>query len=149
MNSTVGRYDLNKLHEAHIDRYHTYGPIVREEYQWGKAIVHIYDPSDFETVLRSQGRCPIRPPNEFVSQLRQSKPHIYPNVGFANLNGPEWFHLRQKLAPAIMKLRTINETMLGQNEVCDDFLEYLWQVRDPVTNIVANLQEASYRYVLI
>lgn len=143
--STVGRYDLNKLHCAHIDRYLTYGPIVREEYQWGKAIVHIYDPTDFETILRSQGRCPVRPANEFVSQLRQSKPHMYPNVGFANLNGPEWLNLRQKLAPAIMKLRTINESMHGQNAVCDDFLEYLWQVKDPETHIVGNLQEASYR----
>lgn len=118
---------------------------MREEFAWGKSIVHIYDPDDFEAVLRTQGRCPVRPPNEFVSTLRQSKPHLYPNVGFANLNGPEWLQLRQKLAPAIMKLRTINESMLGQNEVCDDFLEYLWTVREPETNTVANLQEASYR----
>lgn len=144
----VGRYDLNRLHEAHIDRYRSYGPIVREEYQWGRSIVHLYDPDDFEAVARAQGRCPVRPPNEFVSTLRQSKPDMYPNVGFANLNGPEWQRLRAKLAPAIMKLSTIHESMAGQNEVCDDFLEYLWAVRRPETNTVENLQEAAYRLAL-
>ena len=142
---SVGRYDLTKLHEAHIEKFFRYGPIIREEYQWGKSIVHIYDPVDFETVFRLQGRSPIRPPNEFVSHLRKSRPDRYPNVGISNLNGDEWFHHRHKLAPAIMKLKTINAAMFGQNVICDDFINYLWSIRDRGTNVISDIQEAAYR----
>lgn len=146
--SLIGRYDLNKLHEIYIEKYRTYGPIFREEYQRHRPIVHIFDPADFETVFKYQGRCPIRPPSEFVSCFRRSRPDRYPNVGLANLNGDEWLDQRNKLAPAIMKLSTINENMLNQNEICNDFIEYLSNIKDPVTNVVDNIQEATYRLAL-
>lgn len=128
--------------------YHKYGPILKEEYQWGMPIVHIFDPVDFETLLRAQGRSPIRPVNEFVIRLRKSKLDRYPNVGLTNLNGEEWYHHRQTLAPAIMKLKTINASMYEQNVICEDFLQYLWCSRDPETSVVSNLQEATYRLSL-
>lgn len=134
-----------KLHEIYIEKYHHYGPIFKEEFQWRIPIVHIFDPADFETVFRSQGRCPVRPPNDFVSCYRNSCPERYPNVGIANMNGEEWYHLRNKLTPATMRMKTINENMLTQNEICDDFLDYLWNIRDPDTNVVNNIQEAAYR----
>ncbi|OTF77062.1 hypothetical protein BLA29_009124, partial [Euroglyphus maynei] len=114
---TVGRFNINKLHELYIEKYRKYGPIFCEEYQWRQPIVNIFDPADFETVFKYQGKCPIRPPNEFVSFFRRSRPDYYPNVGLANLNGDEWLDQRKKLEPAIMKLSTINENMLNQNEI--------------------------------
>jgi len=144
----VGRYDLNKLHEAHLAKFHDYGPIVREEYQWNRPMIHIFDPHDFETVFRSQGRCPVRPPNEFVTALRSSKPEMYPNVGFANLNGEPWLELRQKLAPGIMKMKAVLETITDQNCVLDDFLDYLGRGCDQETGVFGNIQEACYRLAL-
>lgn len=141
----VGSYSLSKLHEAHVQKYHQYGPIFKEEYEWGKSIVYIYDPADYEIVFRSQGRYPFRPPNEFVSRLRLSQKHKYLTIGLANLNGEEWLEQRHKLAPGIMKLKTIHENMDNQNNVCEDFVQYLWDVSDPDEHIVSNIQEAAYR----
>lgn len=99
-------------------------------------------------MFKYQGRCPIRPSNEFVSYFRRSRPDRYPSVGLTNLNGDEWYDQRKKLEPSIMKLSTINENMLNQNEICNDFIEYLRQCMNPDTNIVDNIQEATYRLSL-
>ena len=145
---TVGRYSLSQLHEANLDKYLTYGPIVKEEYQWGKPIIHVFEPKDIETVFRSQGKCPIRPPNEFVSYYRTSNGHKYPNVGLSNMMGEQWLQYRQLLAPTLMSLKVIQNHMSAQNSICDDFVDYLWQIRDKSTDIVEDITDATYRLAL-
>ena len=71
----------------------------------GKAILHLYDPADFETVFRASGPHPNRPPSPFVCQMRASKPALYPTVGINNLNGPEWAQLRRLTAHATCNQR--------------------------------------------
>ncbi|KAF7493730.1 Ecdysone 20-monooxygenase [Sarcoptes scabiei] len=146
--SLTGRNDLSKLHEVYIKKYHQYGPIFKEEYRWRQPIVHIFDPNDFEIIFKAQGRCPIRPPNEFVSCFRASKPERYANIGLANMNGLEWYKQRQRLVPATMRLKTINENMHNQNEICEDFINLLDQRRDSVTGRVDNIQDITYRLAL-
>ncbi|KAG0420296.1 hypothetical protein HPB47_003562 [Ixodes persulcatus] len=79
-----GRYSLYQLHEACADKYRRYGDIMKEEYQWQVPIVHAFNPEDFETIFRHQGRCPIRPANEFVRKYRTEHPHKYSSVGLSN-----------------------------------------------------------------
>lgn len=137
--SFVGGYDVFHLHEAYRDRYHKYGNIVRETFRGGQSLIHIYDPNDFEIVFRSTRTNPMRPPNEFVSMLRTSRSDRYPNIGFPNMNGPEWWSERRKVAPAMNKMRTIQELMDGQNQICTDFLEYLWSIRDADSGLIDDL----------
>ncbi|CAG2102706.1 unnamed protein product [Medioppia subpectinata] len=144
----IGRYDLSKLHEANQHKYHTYGPILKEEYQWRKPIIHIFDPKDFEVVFRSQGKCPIRPANEFVSHYRLNNAHKYPNVGLSNMMGEEWYQQRQLLAPALMSLKAVQNHIPSQNAICDDFMDYLWQIKDPISNVLDDLSDATYRLAL-
>ncbi|CAG2161721.1 unnamed protein product [Oppiella nova] len=144
----IGRYNLSKLHEANQHKYDTYGPIVKEEYEWGKPIIHIFDPKDFETVFRSQGKCPMRPANEFVSHYRLQNKHKYPNVGLSNMMGEQWYQHRQLLAPALMSLKVIQNHIPSQNQICDDFLDYLWQIRDPSNDVLNDLSDATYRLAL-
>jgi len=145
---TVGRYDLRKLHEANQHKYNLYGSILKEEYQWKKPIIHIFDPSDFEVVFRNQGKCPIRPPNEFVRHYRLKNTDKYPNVGLANMLGEEWYKQRLLLAPALMKLKVVQNHIPSQNKVCDDFVNYLWETRDKDSDILTDLQDATYRLAL-
>lgn len=70
----VTRYKLHKLHEAHLDRYQRYGPIVKEEVG-GANIVHLYDTKDFEQVFRTQGNEPIRPELHFIKHYRSNNKH--------------------------------------------------------------------------
>src|SRR5437660_1288923 len=77
----VGRYDLKKLHDSNLDKYRRYGRIVKEFFEPGKPVVHLFDPKDFEVVFRSQGKYPNRPPSEFIRHYRLSNREKYPTVG--------------------------------------------------------------------
>ncbi|XP_054161042.1 ecdysone 20-monooxygenase-like [Oppia nitens] len=144
----VGRYDLGRLHEANEHKYYTYGPIVKEEYQWRKPIIHIYDPKDFEVVLKNQGRCPIRPPNDFVTHYRLRNKDRYANVGLSNMMGDQWYRHRQLLAPALMSLKAVHQHIPSQNKICDDFLDYIWQIRDQTNDVLMDLSDATNRLAL-
>lgn len=80
----AGRYNLSNIYEACIDKYVRYGPIVREEFQWHKPVVHLYNPEDFQTVFKYQGKQPLRPISEFVKHYRENRPEKYDTVGLAN-----------------------------------------------------------------
>ena len=139
---------MSRLHEANEHKYHIYGPIFKEEYQWRKPVINIFDPKDFETVLKSQGKCPIRPPNEFVSRYRTDNKDKYPNIGLSNMNEELWAKYRSLLGPALMSLKTVQNHIPAQNSICDDFLDYLWQNRDQSNDVLIDLTEATYRLAL-
>lgn len=107
--------------------------------------MHLYDPKDYATVFSSQGRYPLRPPNEFVTKLRLANPGRYPTVGFANLNGEEWRVHRNKLAPAIVKLKAIDEHIPQLNDVADSFIDYVRANKDAHMGVLDNLQAATYK----
>lgn len=136
------------MHEAHKDKYKRFGSILKEEYQRGKPIIHVFDPSDFETIFRNQGKYPIRPPNEFVRHYRLQNPGKYPNVGMAHMLGEEWYRQRQTLTPTLMKLSVIQNHIPAQNAICDDFIKYLWHRRDPSSGLLGDLQNSTYRLAL-
>lgn len=52
------------------------------------------------------------------------------------------------LAPALMKLKSIQSHIPAQNAICDDFVHYLEHKRDPRTQLVSNIQDATYRLAL-
>ncbi|GFY47387.1 ecdysone 20-monooxygenase, partial [Trichonephila inaurata madagascariensis] len=78
------RYNLTNIYESHEDKYRRYGPIVREEFEWGKPVVHLFDPDDFEKVFRYQGRYPIRRISDFLVHYRRNRPEKYSSAGLAN-----------------------------------------------------------------
>lgn len=123
----VGKYNLFNLHDAMKEKHDKYGVIYKEEYQPGKAIVYLSDPADFETVFRAQGKCPMRPPNEFVRHYRQNRREKYPNVGMAHMVGEEWYNMRQMIAPVLMKPEIVNDYVDDQNELCQDFVKFIEQ----------------------
>ncbi|XP_077539311.1 ecdysone 20-monooxygenase-like [Haemaphysalis longicornis] len=146
--SKWGRYNLYQLHDASTDKYHRYGDLMKEEYQWRKPVVHAFNPEDFQVIFRSQGRCPVRPPNEFVCKYRTEHPLKYNSVGLSNAIGPEWHTLRMALAPALLQMKNMAGLARWQGEICDDFAEYVRWVRDPDTQAIGNVQDSLSRLAL-
>ncbi|KAM7308553.1 ecdysone 20-monooxygenase isoform X2 [Ixodes scapularis] len=143
-----GRYSLYQLHEACADKYRRYGDVMKEEYQWQVPIVHAFNPEDFETIFRHQGRCPIRPANEFVRKYRTEHPHKYSNVGLSNALGEEWHTLRTALAPVLLQMRSVPGLAAQQSEICEDFVSYVRFVRNGKSQAVDNIQDSLYRLAL-
>lgn len=155
----VGHYKSMKLHEANMDKYHRYGPIMKEEYQRGYPTVTVFDPSDIKEVFMREGACPSRPVLPYVIKHRQSDPSRYPNVGLANMEGPEWFELRSRLAPLLLSRELKKRHISTQNRVSSRLVNYIKSLLPAIDNnnnsnndqhqhsgIVDNIQEVFYRF---
>lgn len=166
----VGYYKPMKLHEANLDKYRRYGPIMKEEYR-GHSTVTIFDPSDMKEVFMRESACPSRPVLPFVIKHRQSDPERYPNVGLANMQGAEWFDLRSNLAPLLLSRELKRRYISTQNRVSNHLVNFIrnnifsspasrnnnfmdnddeeqdkMSSRVNVGGIVENLQEVCYRF---
>ncbi|XP_022257215.1 cytochrome P450 302a1, mitochondrial-like [Limulus polyphemus] len=144
----LGQYDIFKLHEANYDKYKRYGQIFKEEFQWRHPVVQVFNPTDFETIFRRQGRCPLRPVNQFLTYYRLSNPEKYTSVGLANAVGEEWYRLRIALAPVLLKMKTLHHSLPILNDISNDMISLLKNLRDDKSHKLENLQEALYRLVL-
>lgn len=121
----VGYYQSMKLHEANLDKYRRYGPIMKEEYQRGYPSVTVFDPKDIKEVFMREGTCPSRPVLPYVIKHRHSDPSRYPNVGLANMMGKEWFELRQQLAPLLLSKELKKRHIGSQNRVSSRLVNYI------------------------
>lgn len=145
----VGRYRLESLHEANVDKYRCYGKIFREEFQWGVPFVQVYDPVDIATVLRSQGRFPLRPVNEAAVLFRKSRPDVYGSVGLVNASGEEWHRLRNSLASIIIQPRVVQNYLSSQSQVGNDLVTLLEQLRlGGDDGRISNMMEPLHRHAL-
>nr|BAR80872.1 cytochrome P450 [Ornithodoros moubata] len=143
-----GRYSLFKLHEACMDKYCRYGDLMKEEYQWRSPVVHAFNPNDFETVFRHQGRCPVRPPNAFVSKYRRERADRYDSVGLSNALGEEWYKLRSALAPVLLQMKNVQTLCSQQERISEHFAMYLKGLRNPEDDSIDNIQDPLYRFTL-
>lgn len=143
-----GRYCLTNIYESHEDKYRRYGPIVKEEFQWGKPVVHLFDPDDFEKVFRYQGRYPIRRISDFLVHYRRNRPEKYSSAGLANAEGEEWDRLRKIIAPVLLKPKAIHFLLPSMSRVGDDFVDLLRSVRNPDTLVIEDMLDLSYRLAL-
>lgn len=152
----VGYYQSMKLHEANLDKYRRYGPIMKEEYQRGFPSVTIYDPSDIKEVFLREESCPARPVLPYVIKHRQSDPSRYPNVGLANMMGQEWLDLRSQLAPLLLSKEIRKHHICLQNNVSTRLVNYINSLLPSCNSkdisqieaggVVNNIQEVFYRF---
>ncbi|UYV60143.1 hypothetical protein LAZ67_1000125 [Cordylochernes scorpioides] len=145
----VGRYKLLRLHEANLAKQALYGPVVKEEFQWGKPVIHLYDPEDFRAVLRQQGKYPMRLVNEFVRKYRLERPLLYESAGVAHETGPEWHRLRSVVAPLLLQHGGAKSPHIqSQLKIAEDCVELLRNLRDPCDQVVEDIREVFYRLAL-
>lgn len=149
----VGYYKSMKLHEANMDKYKRYGPIMKEEFRRGHPSVTVFDPSDIKKVFMREGTCPSRPVLPYLIRHRQSDPSRYPNIGLANMMGKEWLELRSQLAPLLLSKELKKRHIISQNQVSTSLVKYIKNLlpsrERPMRNIdglVPNIQEVFYRF---
>lgn len=168
---TVGRYKSKKLHQANLDKYQTYGRIMKEEFQFGRPSVTVFHPEDFKAIFAREGTCPSRPVLPYVIRHRLSDPSRYPNIGLANMMGEEWSKLRSELAPVLLSKELKKRHIGSQNRVSTRLVNYIKNLL-PVTDkntavgdeyknhieriasetheseggVVPNIQEVFYRF---
>ncbi|XP_054155654.1 ecdysone 20-monooxygenase-like [Oppia nitens] len=158
----VRRYNIRQLPKILAENFRKYGPIYREEHRKSKPIVYICDPIDIETVFRFQGKCPVRPPNDFVINYRSENSHRYGSVGITNMNGIEWYKTRQLLAPVLMSTDMFNNYIPKLVDICEDFRDYFDRqlvevvvvvdqqktTTDPDVKQCMDFSEITYKFVL-
>ncbi|XP_022649684.1 uncharacterized protein LOC111245503 isoform X4 [Varroa destructor] len=147
-----GHKQDSQLHKAFEDKLQKYGPICKEEYQFRRPVVHLFDAEDFPALFRAQGSCPIRPPVEFVCKYRRENSDRYPGVGLSNALGEEWHLLRSTLAPVLKQIgdkATVKDTYGAlQWEICQDWVRHLEDQASNSGGIVADIQDSLYMLTL-
>ena len=58
--SSFGPYSHEKYHESNFDKFQKYGPVVREEVLWNYPLIHLFEASDIDKVLRYKSDTPLR-----------------------------------------------------------------------------------------
>lgn len=142
-----GKFPLKKLHKANADKYMRYGKIMKEEFGYNCPMVQLFDPTDMEIVMKQQGRCPIRPANEPMAMFRRSHPEKYNSVGLVNAQGDEWFQLRSKLTPILIRQRTLQQYLPSMNLILDDFVALIRNLRS-TKNTIDDTISMLYRLAL-
>ncbi|KAF2356359.1 Cytochrome P450 [Trinorchestia longiramus] len=124
MYSMIGPYSRHTFHIADEDLYRKYGPIYKER-RGGTTLVSLHRPKDIEKVFRNESPRPYRIINEALVWKRRQNPHVYPTVGLAESLDDEWYELRQKVSPALLKPKETQYLMTQVNVVAEQLRDAL------------------------
>ena len=64
---------FTKFYKIPEKLFKVYGPIFKQYVTDKTPVVHIMEPTDFETVYRGEGKYPSRPPFDFLIKLRERR----------------------------------------------------------------------------
>ncbi|XP_023021214.2 cytochrome P450 family 24 subfamily A member shade isoform X1 [Leptinotarsa decemlineata] len=132
-------YTYDKFHEFAEDIYARYGPIVKEEALFNVPVIHIFEKSDIEKVLKSNTKYPIRPPTEAVAVYRKTRPDRYASVGLVNEQGIKWHELRTSLTKKLTSPKTVAGFLPQVQEIVEDWCNLISQQR--TDNTITNLED--------
>ncbi|XP_034943932.1 ecdysone 20-monooxygenase [Chelonus insularis] len=141
--SLFGYYRMDKIHDAYKDLNRRYGPLCKEEALWNYPVISVFSRNDIELILKKGSRYPLRPPQEIISQYRQSRRDRYTNLGLVNEQGETWHKLREALTPELMGANTVLGFFPALNQVADDFINLI-RVRRTGNNIIG-FEDLAYK----
>ncbi|XP_015112054.1 ecdysone 20-monooxygenase isoform X2 [Diachasma alloeum] len=141
--SLFGNYRLDKIHDAYKDMNLQYGPLCKEEALWNYPVISLFSRGDIEAVMKRASRYPLRPPQEIISNYRQSRRDRYTNLGLVNEQGETWHKLRSALTPELMGASTVSGFFPALNRVADEFINLI-RIRR-VNDKIEGFEELAYR----
>ncbi|XP_055838070.1 probable cytochrome P450 12b2, mitochondrial isoform X2 [Episyrphus balteatus] len=139
-----------KLHNSNLIDFYK---LLRDEYGdislikgiMGKPnVVFTYNPADIEKVYRTEGIWPIRVGLETFTYYRKKvRPDVFKNIGgLVSEQGKAWADIRNKVNPIMMKVQTVRENLPDIDDISQQFLQKIEQLRDPKTkNIKTNFHD--------
>lgn len=125
----IGKYDLTRLHKAAFKKYQQYGSLVQEDLAAGHTIVNVFDPDDIEKVFRTEGRIPSRLPFDSMTRVLGDRRNIITNKGLLNSNGEEWYEIRTRVQPHMLKPKNVLSYLSAMDEVALEFVHRLADLR--------------------
>ena len=133
-----------KLQDIHKKNFKQFGPIYREVIPGipGRVMVNVAHPEAVETVYRSEGLYPERPGFDLFDVYFKEK-KVRP-FGI-QLQGEDWFHSRNILAPKMMMPKAVEESMGHFSEVANDAMKRMKSIRPPDGQF-ANIEDEVFRY---
>ncbi|XP_006825135.1 cytochrome P450 10-like [Saccoglossus kowalevskii] len=140
---TIGPYQLDKLHLAAIERFREYGPIFKETIG-ENTFINIIEASDVETLFRSSGKNPARPPMAPLQYIRELRKR---NIGLASLQGEEWARVRKPVQQVMLKPKNVQSYIPIVDEVTTEFTESIKRLRRE-DGEVDNYQNEVYKWAL-
>ncbi|XP_054718545.1 probable cytochrome P450 301a1, mitochondrial [Uloborus diversus] len=142
----VGRYSLQKLHLAWVDKQRLYGDVIREKFG-PLEFVFSFNPEHLDVVYENEGPYPSRGEFDTLKFYRESRPKWYKTTGVLATQGKEWWDLRSKTQKHLMKPKAIQAYLLPMQEVAKDFVQSIQLERDS-NEEVADFLGDLYKWAL-
>ncbi|XP_066600199.1 cytochrome P450 CYP12A2-like [Prorops nasuta] len=113
----------------------TYGEVVKLEGILNRrTCIFLFSPELCEDMYRVQGRWPSRVAMESLHHYRLNRECFYKDqIGLTTTQGKQWHDFRSKVNQHLMQPRAIKPHVSQINEVADDFLTKIRELRDPTT----------------
>lgn len=143
----IGKYNVFRQDEADMAKYKEYGKILREDISKSFRLVQIYGVEDIEKLARHEGKVPFREPLLSVQLYRESNPELYTNIGLLANNGDEWYNMRSKAQPHLLKPKAIHSYLPQLDGAALELVEKINLVKDS-QNEVADLLPELYKWAL-
>lgn len=143
----VGDYRMDALHLNAFKNQQKYGDLVRESIIGEHSILHVFDPADIRTVLKSIGRYPQRRSHRALLKYRLDRPSKYNSGGLFPENGLPWKTLRTKLQRLFMNAKNMKQYVVPCNEITNELIEFVDHNLDDKFEI-DDFQTALFRWSL-
>ncbi|XP_023292296.2 probable cytochrome P450 12d1 proximal, mitochondrial [Lucilia cuprina] len=131
-----GKYEnLSFFDFANEMRKH-YGDIYVLPGLFGKPdLVMVFNTKDIETVYRNEGQWPQRQGLDSVRHFRENIKGDFFNqtIGLPVSQGEQWGKMRSKVNPVLMKPQNLNMYLKPLQEINDEFISRIKEIRDPNT----------------
>ncbi|XP_048761818.1 cytochrome P450 10-like [Ostrea edulis] len=123
---------FNKLFEAFRQRSLQYGPVYKEQIANMTTVV-ISDPSEYNKIIRAEGRYPKRRELDPWFMYREKKKM---GQGLVNSQGPEWHKYRSAASKKMLKMKEVMDYCTNMDKVADDFLVHISNMRNQQGEVV-------------
>lgn len=78
----TGPYSVDKYHEALLEIYKKYGPLVRQRFG-GRQMIHVFDPDDARIIFANEGKMPNIVPLQETAQMYREMRDL--SLGLGNM----------------------------------------------------------------
>ena len=121
----IGDYRMDALHLNAFKNQAKYGDLVRESVIGDHSILHVFDPADIRTVLKSIGRQPQRRSHRALMKYRLDRPSRYNSGGLFPENGLPWKTLRTKLQRLFMNAKNMKQYIVPCDAITDELIDFI------------------------
>ncbi|GFS75721.1 probable cytochrome P450 301a1, mitochondrial [Trichonephila clavipes] len=142
----IGRYSVERQHEANRDKRKLLGNIIREKLGPIDAVI-CFTAEDLEVLFRNEGTTPYRFEFSTLKVYRESRKEWYNTSGLLVIQGEEWRDLRNKTQKHLLKPAAIMEYLDPLQDVSTDFVKKIFGIRDENKEI-SDITEELYKWAL-